>query len=123
MPKTYVVSSEGALVLHGGRYDLYRRGDQLPDDTDGEQLERLLVLGLAEEGVQQGGVQDPNPPAPFDPATAPRSSEQTAEQPGSAPAKSASKAEWVDFAVSQGASRDDAEGHTKEQLVEQYGGE
>jgi hypothetical protein len=37
------------------------------------------------------------------------------------PTKSASKAEWVDYAVSQGMSRDDAESSTKADLVEQYG--
>lgn len=37
------------------------------------------------------------------------------------PAKSASKAEWVDYAVSQGANQDDADGMTKAELQEQYG--
>lgn len=38
------------------------------------------------------------------------------------PAQSATKAEWVDFAVSQGQSRDDAEALTKAELIEQFGG-
>jgi hypothetical protein len=40
----------------------------------------------------------------------------------SAPARSAVKADWVDYAVSQGASRDEAEGMTKDQLTDRYGG-
>ena len=38
-----------------------------------------------------------------------------------APAANASKAEWVDFAVTQGAAREDAERATRNQLVEQFG--
>jgi hypothetical protein len=37
------------------------------------------------------------------------------------PAKSATKAEWVDHAVSQGADRDEAESMTKDQLIEEHG--
>lgn len=37
-----------------------------------------------------------------------------------APAKSASKAEWVDFAVTQGVAQEDAEGMTRDELVEKY---
>ena len=38
------------------------------------------------------------------------------------PAVSASKAEWVDYAVTCGADRDEAAASTKDQLIEQYGG-
>lgn len=38
------------------------------------------------------------------------------------PAKTASKAEWVGWAVSLGAAVEDAEGMTKTDLVEKYGG-
>lgn len=38
------------------------------------------------------------------------------------PARSASKAEWVAYAVAQGADQDDAEQSTKDALIEQYGG-
>ena len=37
------------------------------------------------------------------------------------PAKSAGKGQWVEFAVSQGADREEAEAQTKDQLIEQYG--
>jgi hypothetical protein len=39
------------------------------------------------------------------------------------PAKSAPKADWVAFAVAQGADEADAEALTKAELVEQYGAE
>lgn len=38
------------------------------------------------------------------------------------PAKSASKADWVEFAVANGADRDEAEKTTRDALVDQYGG-
>jgi folate-binding Fe-S cluster repair protein YgfZ len=38
------------------------------------------------------------------------------------PAKSASKGDWVEYAVSQGMPQDEAEGKTKDELVAQYGG-
>jgi hypothetical protein len=37
------------------------------------------------------------------------------------PAQSAKKADWVDYAVSQGADRDEADASTKDDLVQQYG--
>lgn len=39
---------------------------------------------------------------------------------GSQPKASASKAEWVDYAVAQGMPRDDADAATKEELREKY---
>ncbi|MFF9197336.1 hypothetical protein ACF09L_19220 [Streptomyces sp. NPDC014779] len=43
--------------------------------------------------------------------------------PTEAPAKTAPKAEWVGWAVAQGADPEDAEGMTKADLVELYGGD
>ncbi|MET9954215.1 hypothetical protein ABZ135_22065 [Streptomyces sp. NPDC006339] len=43
--------------------------------------------------------------------------------PTEAPAKNAPKAEWVGWAVAQGADPEDAEGMTKADLVELYGGD
>lgn len=43
--------------------------------------------------------------------------------PGSQPAKGASKAEWVGWAVAQGADPTEAESLTKTDLIELYGGE
>jgi hypothetical protein len=42
-------------------------------------------------------------------------------QPEKLPARSASKATWVDWAVARGASREAAEAATKDVLIEQYG--
>lgn len=45
-----------------------------------------------------------------------------AEEKSSRPAQSDNKAAWVDYAVTQGADRDEAEAGTKQQLVDTYGG-
>lgn len=39
------------------------------------------------------------------------------------PARSASKADWVEFAVSKGADREEAEAETRATLIDRYGGE
>jgi len=38
------------------------------------------------------------------------------------PSKGDSKADWVEFAASQGMDRDEAEGLTKQDLIDQFGG-
>lgn len=47
--------------------------------------------------------------------------ETDSEEEDKAPAKSANKGEWVDYAVAQGADREEAEDMTKDELVEAYG--
>ena len=46
--------------------------------------------------------------------------EVTETAPG-APSPDARKADWVEFAVSQGASEETAQSQTRAQLIEQYG--
>lgn len=52
--------------------------------------------------------------------TPPPAASQDAAESG-APSKSANKSEWIDYAVDQGTSRDDAEALTKAELIETYG--
>lgn len=54
-----------------------------------------------------------------------KSAEQLADERdarGSTPARSARVADWRDFAVAQGMTREDADAATKDELVERYGG-
>lgn len=44
-------------------------------------------------------------------------------EPGEVPAKSASKAEWAEYATSQGMDPDEAEAATKADLIATYGKE
>ncbi|MEU9141705.1 hypothetical protein AB0D33_38195 [Streptomyces sp. NPDC048404] len=48
--------------------------------------------------------------------------EQLDDDRATAPARSASKGDWVAYAVTRGAEQDDAEQLTRDQLAEQYGG-
>jgi hypothetical protein len=50
------------------------------------------------------------------------SPQNTEDGSATAPARSASKAEWVAYALTRGAEQVAAEQLTKEQLTEQYGG-
>lgn len=52
-------------------------------------------------------------------APAPEAEEETEDD--GAPAKSALKEEWVEYAVSQGADREEAESSTKDDLIATYG--
>lgn len=70
------------------------------------------VLGIP-PGQQAEGAQQP-------PTTEPEKVGEQAE-PAKLPAKSASKADWVDYAVNHGdMTRDDAEDMTRDQLAEKY---
>lgn len=127
----------------------HRRGDLV--DLDVETARRLVTAGAAvtpgereraaaeaaraaytaalaalPPDVQQQVLagETPEPPQP-QPSTPPGGGE-TDEPPQPPPTDerppvSAAKAEWVDHAVAQGMSRDDAESATKQELIERYG--
>lgn len=83
-------------------------GALLPDDVPDATIKHLSDNGMIEKGDEVIG--QPEAQALLEQPTRPE-----------APAKSAGKAEWVDFAVARGMARDDAEAVTKEQLVAVYG--
>ena len=66
--------------------------------------------GDQREAGEEGVAGDPRP-----------AGEESGTATSEAPAKSATKAEWVDYAVSQGADRDEAEASTKDQLIADHG--
>jgi hypothetical protein len=65
------------------------------------------VEALAEEPTGAGRVPDPG--------------QQVSGPPLTEPSKSASKADWVGWAVVKGANAEEADGMTKADLVEKYG--
>lgn len=69
----------------------------------------LLELGMVHEvgGVPVAEAEEADPGGP---------------ELDSKPKHVAPKAEWVDYAVTQGADRDEAEDMTKAELIELYGG-
>lgn len=100
MSTTYKVTGPLATpyLEDGSRVYLYE-GAALPDGLRKGERERLVDLGLVGEA------------------------EEPAEEPseGGQPAKSASKADWVAYAVAQGATEAELEGLTKDELVSSYG--
>lgn len=78
----------------------YQKGDLVP-------AANVADRGYTDEQVELRDVPVADVEEPGDPALVP-------------PAKSASKPEWVDFAVAAGALKEDAEAMTHDQLVEHF---
>ncbi len=115
-----------ARTKEGPRIYLYQ-GAVVPDNVSGEEVERLVEAGLVAEEDKALRAQLSQAPSstnlgavPAGLDTPPRTVPAGGDGDGP-PAKSASKAEWVDYAAAQGADRGEAEQLTKDQLVEQYG--
>lgn len=68
----------------------------------------------ADPKVEEKPTPDPEPTPEPDPTPTPL-------DPADRPARSATKSEWVDWAVKAGASREEAESMTKTDLIEVYG--
>lgn len=100
-------------------------GGVLPDSADQADVERLLRKGLlAEEGTPQADAAVPHGvPVTFDELghAVPQETGQAEPAAEGTPKQSDTKAAWVDYAVTQGAERADAEAKSKAELVEQYG--
>lgn len=81
----------------------YYEGTVVPDSVSAEDRKRFRDEGLTE---------------------APKKAKESKSAPddgeAGAPAKSASKADWKAYAISQGMSEDDAEASTRDKLAEQY---
>lgn len=108
-----------------------RPGEVFVEDVDKQEKrekefaeKRIVERTSAREAVEaevdvkdrgELGISDPGS------ADAGRREAETAATESEVPAKSDTKAAWVDYAVSQGAERDDAEASTKADLVDRYG--
>lgn len=89
-------------------------GQPPPDGPD----DRTVLYALPEDQPDSLSEGHKSNQADLD-ATPAEKAAQANQQGG--PAKSATKAEWVDHAVSQGADRDEAEAMTKDELQSKYG--
>lgn len=88
-------------------------GDPDPDVDDPETPVDPEVQE-ADPKVEEKPTPDPEPTPEPDPVPTPL-------DPADRPARSATKSEWVDWAVKAGASREEAESMTKTDLIEVYG--
>lgn len=100
------------IYLRGEGGGIHAMDLPLPEPIE-ERLRKGMLARVNEDGspyiaANEGGTADPGPGGP---GTAPLAE----------PSKSASKADWVGWAVVGGASPEDADGMTKADLIEKYG--
>jgi hypothetical protein len=95
------VTAPLVIVKDDAGHDLYLyENAPVPANADAGDVKRLKAEGMLGDAEQT---------APGGEADGP-------------PAKSAPKSDWVDYAVAQGADPDEADGSTKDQLIDTYGG-
>ena len=99
---------DGEVQRHGDEPEVGPTGDE-KFDADAEAA-----------GITDGQGDAPSPGTEAR-AVQEAGQQEAAPEPVKAPAKSASKGAWVDFAVSQGAEREEAESATQADLIERYG--
>ena len=96
----HVVTAPLVIVSDAeGKQTYLYTGALVPDFVDAERLEQLVADGV---------VADATPAA-------------AADDTDKAPGKSASKATWVEYAVSQGMDATEAEALTRDDLAEKFG--
>jgi hypothetical protein len=122
MSKYRVVEAACYAIVSGVGSVLLYRDAPVPDATENlADLEADGFIVKIEDGEEAGGHPSDLPDdyvAPVFAAPGP----DDVDGDGPIPAKSATKGEWVDYAVSQGATQEDAEASTKEDLIAAYGG-
>ena len=126
--KTYVVTGFGAIVnCENNQSQLVMRNGPVPSNALPEHVEHLLNVGLIAEAEHFGGLE---PVLTGDMQTVLThpvgvdfgEPEADADGPdGPMPATYASKGAWVDYAVTQGADRAEAEAMSKNDLIDAYG--
>lgn len=97
------------LRQEDGSRKRFRQGDAVVGLSD-DQVQRLLKAGAIGSGAQPQRIEGDTDTV------------LDGELKHVAPKHVAPKAEWVDYAVTQGADREGAEDMTKAELIEMYGG-
>ncbi len=93
----------------------FYRGAVLPDDVTQETIDHLLDVSLI---VDESAAEHVSALTTDDELEAIL---DDSDGPGGHPAKSAAKADWVAYAVSQGSDEATADGKTKDELIAEYG--
>jgi hypothetical protein len=113
-----------------GNATTLERGEFLPADIDETQAAQLATFGavqfvdfkanvaVAQAQADQSGEPEDGGPV-VDMVTGP--SVEVDESAAIKPTQSANKADWVDYAVSQGMSRGEAEHYSRADLIEKLG--
>ena len=110
------ISAEGLVAGSVNRAELVAAYSEATDEA----VRANLAAVGAEHGmsVENGRLVDPSAPEPE-----PESESEPVPEPeeSARPAQADNKAAWVDWAVSQGVDREEAEAFTKAELIELYG--
>lgn len=112
-----VVKAECAMVRVGDRFVTLLKHALVPVGADVEHVKTLLERGIVADGDPVAGLVAPDRAAPFTTVQA----VDDIDGDGPIPAKSADKPTWVAFAVSKGATAEDADAATKDDLIATYG--
>lgn len=99
-----VAAVDGVMVLAGGQYRTLYKDGAVPEGADAEHVKVLTDRGLLVDAPEVDDVDGDD-----------------VDGDGPIPAKSANKDAWVAYAVSKGATEDDAEAATKDDLIAAYG--
>lgn len=127
MADTLISAYDGTLVKVGDRLRRVDKGGAVPPGADKDHVKLLVGRGMLVKGEPVGGVQsDPDAPPPFTPPAGGATSRQSSYDGTSAPAKSGSKADWLDWALKvEGVAADSDEGKAldaknRDELAEAY---
>lgn len=126
----FVQGAAGAIVRMDVPGDVHRR-ERFDLDIKKGALRLIAPADIVEDPhprwpdsvryVLRDGAAPSSPPK-VDPGPADEVTPEPDSDVTGPPKKSASKADWVEFAVAQGADREAAEAMTKDDLVDQFGG-
>ncbi len=112
-----------AIYQRGAGDHIAERVQPEPGSKEEQRLAELVARG--EGGWHRVEDEAPAEPGPQDPPSGGGEGSGSGPEESKPPARSASKADWVAYAVAQGADQADAEAKTRDQLAELFatGGE
>lgn len=120
---SYTVTGALAVVTDSaGKLRYLYQGSPVPDDIADVEVSRLVESGLVTQDPEIRLMEPDEPTGPLGPSDPVDVAGGDDERDVARPPQVAPKADWVDYAVSRGASRNDAEVATKAELIERYGG-
>ncbi|HEY5834985.1 hypothetical protein [Streptomyces sp.] len=109
------------IYLRGEGGGIHAMDLPLPEPIQ-ERLTKGMLQRVNEDGTPYAGPQESSAPEQEEtPPLVPEPGQQVPGPPLTQPAKAASKADWVGWAVVCGADSEEADGMTKADLIEKYG--
>lgn len=102
MADKLIAAIDGVMVKAGGQFRTLYKDADVPEGADADHVKVLVDRGLLVKAEAADEVDDVDGDGPI-------------------PAKSAAKDAWVAYAVSKGATQQDAEAATKDDLIAAYG--